>query len=198
MSGRENPQADVTGIDFSQRSVDYASGIANCEGLAVRYENCDYLDFETDDRFNLILMIMCDFCALSPVQRQHMLTKFHSLLLPAGALLLDVYSLSAFEQREEETSYGVNLLGGFWSSKKYYGFLNTFRYGDKKVVLDKYTIVEPDQTRTVYNWLQYFSPDALRQEIEKAGFTMESSYADVAGSPFDETSSEFAVVGRKA
>ncbi len=46
-------------------------------------------------------MIMCDFYALSPAQRKEMLTRFHTILEPGGSVLLDVYSLTAFEQREE-------------------------------------------------------------------------------------------------
>jgi 2-polyprenyl-3-methyl-5-hydroxy-6-metoxy-1,4-benzoquinol methylase len=59
-------QADVTGIDFSKRSIQHAQEVADREGLSIYYVNQNYLEFETDDRFHLILMIMCDFCALSP------------------------------------------------------------------------------------------------------------------------------------
>ncbi|MDY6836682.1 MAG: class I SAM-dependent methyltransferase [Thermodesulfobacteriota bacterium] len=189
--------AIVTGVDFSQRSIEYARGVAADTGLAVEYVDKNYLEFETEWRFDLVLMIMCDLCALSPSQRTTMLKKFHSLLFPGGSVLLDVYSMNAFKQREEATSYGVNLLGGFWSAEKYYGFLNTFKYDDAKVVLDKYTIVEADRIRTIYNWLQYFSPASLRQEFEEAGFTQHELYGDVAGTPFDETATEFAIVGKK-
>ncbi|MHC4542859.1 MAG: SAM-dependent methyltransferase [Planctomycetota bacterium] len=113
-------QADVTGIDFSK--------------------NQNYLEFETDEHFHLILMIMCDFCALSPTQRRRMLSKFYTILEPGGSVLLDVYSLTAFDQREETAVYEADLLNGFWSPNKYYGFLNTFKYESEKVVLDKYTI----------------------------------------------------------
>lgn len=190
--------ASVTGIDFSKNSIGYARKVAADEGLSIQYVNQNYLDFETEERFDLILMIMCDFCALSPAQRQQMLKKFYRLLHPDGAILLDVYSLSAFEQREEVASYERNQLHGFWSSEEYYGFLNTFKYGQAKVVLDKYTIVEAERTSVVYNWLQYFSPLSLQREFEEAGLAMQSSYADVAGTPFDEMASEFAVSARRA
>ena len=189
--------AAVTGIDFSRTSIEYAQEIAARDQLDIKYVNQNYLDFEAKEGFDIVLMIMCDFCALSPAQRQEMLAKFHRLLQSGGAVLLDVYSLKAFEQREEAASYGLNLLDGFWSAKDYYGFLNTFKYEQERVVLDKYTIIDADKTRTVYNWLQYFSPQALQEEFEEAGFTVQATYADVAGTPFDETASEFAVIGRK-
>jgi cyclopropane fatty-acyl-phospholipid synthase-like methyltransferase len=152
-------QANVTGIDFSKRSIHYAQEAAIREELSIQYVSQDYLKFETDDRFHLILMIMCDFCALSPIQRTKMLNKFRTILESGGSVLLDVYSLIAFSQREETATYEANLLDGFWSRNKYYGFLNTFIYEQEKVVLDKYTLIEVSRARTVYNWLQYFSPE---------------------------------------
>ena len=189
--------ASVTGIDFSKRSIKHARTVAAEEGLTAAYVNQNYLEFETEDRFDIILMIMCDFCALSPAQRMTMLEKFQALLASGGSVLLDVYSVKAFEQREEAVSYEENLLNGFWSPEKYYGFLNTFKYDDVGVVLDKYTIVEAKRTRTIYNWLQYFSPESLQSEFEKAGFTQQEFYGNVAGAPFAESASEFAIVGKR-
>ncbi len=189
--------ANVTGIDFSGRSIEYAKEVAAREQLNISYVKQNYLEFETEDRFDLVLMIMCDFCALSPTQRKGLLSKFHKILKPSGSVLLDVYSLSAFEQREETAIYEVNQLNGFWSQNRYYGFLNTFKYDEEKIVLDKYTIIEADRTRTVYNWLQYFSPEALKNEFVECGFEIENLYSDVAGTLYDMQSNEFAVVAEK-
>ncbi|HBA53770.1 SAM-dependent methyltransferase [Syntrophorhabdus aromaticivorans] len=187
-------QAKVTGIDFSKRSIRYARESALRKGLSIRYIHQDYLEFETDERFDVILMIMCDFCALGPVQRRTMLGKFQTLLKPAGSLLLDVYSLSTFEQRKEAATHEVNLLSGFWSPNRYYGFLNTFKYETDNVILDKYTIVEANGTHTVFNWLQCFSPEGLKRELAGCGFTIGNLYSDVRGTPYDQQSGEFAVV----
>ena len=117
----------------------------------------------------------------------------------ASDLWTDEYTsgLTAFDQREETALYEVNLLNGFWSPNKYYGFLNTFKYEDEKVVLDKYTIIEKSRSRTIYNWLQYFSPEALEREFVECGFTIDTFYSDVAGLPFNPLSTEFAVVAKK-
>jgi len=196
-TGLAQRQADVTGIDFSKRSIQYAKEAAAREKLSIHYVNQNYLDFETDDRFHLVMMIYCDFCVLSPIQRKKMLTKFHTILAPCGSVLLDVYSLKTFEQRKETAAYETNLLNGFWSKNKYYGFLNTFKYEEEKLILDKYTIIEEPRTRTVYNWLQCFTPESLGREFVECGFRIEEFYSDVAGSPFDAEAKEFAVVARK-
>ena len=190
-------KADVIGIDFSKRSIQYAREMATKERLNIHYVNQDYLEFETEDRFDLILMIMCDFCALSPAQRKKMLGKFHTILKAGGSVLLDVYSLTAFGKREEVATYEQNLLNGFWSPNKYYGFLNTFKYDKEKVALDKYTLIESSRTRTVYNWLQYFSPETLEREFVEVGFAVDKLYSDVAGSPFGPETMELAIVAKK-
>ncbi len=190
--------AVVTGIDFSENSLKYAGKTAAEKGLAVNYELSDYLDYETSDRFDLILMIFCDFSVLSPEQRKKLLSKFRTLLKPDGTVLLDVYSLNFYNQREEAAIYERNHLNGFWSPDDYYCFANTFKYDEEKVMLDKYTIIEESRKRTVYNWLQCFSKESIIKEFEENGFKVEDIFSDVAGNQFDPESNEIAVVAKKS
>lgn len=190
--------ADVTGIDFSWRSIQYARKVAGKKGLDIDYYQQNYLEFETEKRFDLITMIFCDFCALSPAQRKILLARFHKFLKPGGSVLLDVHSLNTFNCRDEIITYERNQLDNFWSPENYYGFLNTFKYDKEKITLDKYTIVEEARTRVVYNWLQYFSRDSLLEELEENRFKVEEFYSDVAGSAFSSDSPDMAVVARKA
>ncbi len=126
-----------------------------------------------------------------------MLHKFFNLLNPGGSILLDVCSIRAFEQRQESRIFEPNLLNGFWSNREYYGFLNIFKYETEKVILDKYTIIETERTRTIYNWLQYFSVDDIKREFSQSGLTIDNIYSDVAGSPYNPETSEFAITARK-
>ncbi|MDH4203844.1 MAG: class I SAM-dependent methyltransferase [Phycisphaerae bacterium] len=119
--------ADVTGIDFSPRSIEYAKTTAAEQNLHITYINQNYLEFETDKRFDLIIMIFCDFCALSPQQRTLLLNKYRTFLKPGGVLLMDVHSLNIFNEKEESATYELNQLNGFWSADKYYGFVNSFK-----------------------------------------------------------------------
>lgn len=189
--------AKVTGIDFSKNSINYAQKMAEKKGLDIEYIITNYLEFETTNQFDLIIMIMCDFCVLSPEQRKILLQKFQSLLKPDGKVLLDVYSLNAFNQKEESATYELNQLFGFWSPDDYYAFVNNFKYDKEKVTLDKYTIIEESRKRIVYNWLQYYSKKSLMQEFEESGFLVSELFSDVAGKPFETESLEIAVVARQ-
>ena len=189
--------AIVTGIDFSENSLKYAIQIAEQKGLKINYVHTNYLNFETTRGFDLITMIMCDFCALSPEQRKIMLSKFYSLLNPGGSVLLDVYSLNSFKQKEKSASYELNQLNKFWSPDDYYCFVNTFKYEQEKVTLDKYTIIEKFQKRVVYNWLQYFSAETLSKEFEENGFKVEELFSDITGTPYNNESTEIAIIAKK-
>jgi 2-polyprenyl-3-methyl-5-hydroxy-6-metoxy-1,4-benzoquinol methylase len=189
--------AVVTGIDFSENSLKYARQAAEEKGLKINYICNNYLDFRTTRRFDLITMIMCDFCVLSPIQRRNILTKFYSILKPGGSVLLDVYSLNRFKEQEESAYYELNQLNGFWSPEDYYCFVNSFIYAEEKVTLDKYTILDKSKMRTVYNWLQHFDEVSLRKEFEETGFKVEELYANVAGQSYDPSSDEFAIVATR-
>ncbi|HUW67263.1 MAG TPA: class I SAM-dependent methyltransferase [Candidatus Nanoarchaeia archaeon] len=190
-------EISVIGVDFSNRSIEYAKQIASNSDLNVDYIQKNYLDFETDKKFDLITMIMCDFCALSPNQRKIMLGKFSNLLKPNGKVLLDAYSLNYFNQKDELSTYELNYLDNFWSPEDYYCFNNYFKYNDVKVTLDKYTIIEKNRKRVVFNWLQYFSVGSLKKEFEENNLIIDDIYSDVTGKDYNSESLEFAVVARR-
>ena len=189
--------ADVTGIDFSETFIQHAKEVAKQKEMDINYVLQDYLEFETEERFNLITLLLCDFCALSPSQRKTMLKKFYKFLKPDGSVLIDVYSLNAFNQREEAETYEHSRLNGFWSPENYYCFQNMFKYDEEKVVLDKYTIIEEKRTRIAYNWLQYYSEDSLRKEFEENGFKVEGFYSDVTGTTTSPESLEIVIIVKK-
>jgi 2-polyprenyl-3-methyl-5-hydroxy-6-metoxy-1,4-benzoquinol methylase len=189
--------AVVTGIDFSETFIQHAKKVAKQKGLDIKYVQQNYLEFEIEERFDLLTLLLCDFCALSPSQRKAILKKFYKFLKPGGSILVDVYSMNAFNQREETETYEHIRLDGFWSPENYYCYQHIFKYDEEKVVLDKYTIIEEKRTRVIYNWLQYYSEDSLRKEFEENGFEVEGFYSDVTGTASSPESLEIVIVAKK-
>lgn len=196
-SGLARAGAKVTGVDFSKNSITYARTYAKQEKLNINYIHQNYLEYQTEERYDIITMIMCDYCALSPAQRKMILDKLHQHLNDDGCVLLDAYSLKGFEERAETSLYEHMQLHGFWSKNDYYGFLSTFKYEEEKVVLDKYTIIEETNSKVIYNWLQYFSEDMLLNELNNSGFKVQGFYDDVKGSQYSNNSTEFAIIAVK-
>lgn len=186
--------AKVTGIDISENSIKHAGKISDIEKLEIKYITGDYTDWITEDKFDLITLIYCDYCSLSPQQRFSLLKKFKEMLKPNGYIILDVYSIKSFTESIECSYYEKNMHNGFWSDRDYYGFTSSFTYIDDKVTLDKYTIITQDRIKIYYNWLQYFTRDDIISEFEENGLKVVNIYSDVSGTPYEGDVSEMAIL----
>ena len=69
----------VTGVDFSRRSIDYARQSARSQDLDISYLYQNYLEMELPQSFDFAVMIYCDYGALSADSR-----KYHGPGLPAA------------------------------------------------------------------------------------------------------------------
>jgi hypothetical protein len=72
------------------------------------------------------------------------------------------------------------------------------KYEEQRLLLDKYTIVEGDRTRSVFNWLQCFTPSELEDEFARNGLRVIERWGDVTGAAYDPNGTEFAVVAARA
>jgi len=189
--------ADVTGVDFSARSIAYARETAERDGLRIRYVEADYLAWQPDRTFDLVTMIWCDFSALDPAQRSVLLESVSAWLAPNGAFLFDVHALPYLASRHDGTRTVEHPTGGFWSAAPHSEIVDTLTYPEERVALDRYTIIEPERTWTVWNWLQAYDPASISETLQHAGLTVDAVLGDVAGRPYDPTTPEFAVVARR-
>jgi len=189
--------ADVTGVDFSQRSINYAKGIAEEKTLDINYVCQDYLTYETSRKVDLITMIYCDLCPLSTSQRQKMFHSFVNILNEDGLIVFDVFSLAFFSALEEMSQYDVIPGNGFWSAEKHHVFQNRYLYRDDKVMLDKYVIYEENLKREIYNWLQCFSLETITVELNRNGLEVVEVYSDVSGTTYSDKTNEIAVIAKK-
>ena len=184
--------AHVIGLDFSANSIAYAQRHSSSNDAPVSYRLVNYLTDPLPAQQDLITLIYCDLCALSPSQRKMLLAKLRECLVPGGKFVFDVYSETAFDRVTEGALFGRNLMNGFWSANEYFAFQHTFRYEREAVSLDRFTIIEEDLTWDVFNWLQYFSPDDICRELKSAGFSSAEFVKGFDLDPEDEAS--FAVV----
>lgn len=189
--------ARTVGVDFSERSIQHARSTASPGGTPATYIHGNYLDVGIPGTFDVVLLAMCDYCALSPAQRQGLLERIGALLRRRGRFVFDVYGLRSMRERVEAVTYSPRLMDGFWSAEPYHGFLHTFVYEQEHVVLDKYDIIEARRSRTIYNWLQYFSPSSLAQELATCGFDIEALFGDLTGADLDPDPAEFCVIATR-
>ena len=173
----------VTGIDYSRRSIEYASRSAKRQGLDITYVCQDYLKMDCEDVFDCATFIYCDYGALSPANRGLILQNIYRGLKKGGKLLFDVFSLEMFHDFQEAQTWQVCADGGFWSPEKHLLISGQYKY-PQHVTLEKTTIITEDSIRTCNIWNTCFSLESLLEEVQAAGFKMVELFGDVAGQSY--------------
>ena len=71
------------------------------------------------------------------------------------------------------------------------------KYGDERLLCDKYAVVEERRRFTLYNWNQCYTPQALRDELEAGGFETAELFSGLAGEPYDADADWVAAAARR-
>ncbi len=185
--------AKVTGVDFSEHSLEYARRKAAEDQQSILYLEADYMADDLPAGFDIVTLIYTDFSVLSPTQRATLLGRIRGMLNPDGRFVMDVAGTGLLKAKQESTHIEDKLMGGFWAEGDYVGIQRSFVYPQQKLSLDRYVIVEPGETWQVFNWFQYFTPQDLQQELNAAGFAVGQMAGDLTGEPL-ETDGDFIAV----
>lgn len=188
--------ARVTGIDFSAGSLDYARSDADARDLDIDYRKADYLVDDLPDGQDVVTLIWCDFCTLSPQKRRALLARIKGMLNPGGAFVFDVSTTQQFEKRQEVMTYARRPMGDFWSPDDHFGFQTTFLYDREKIALDRYLIVAPERRFEIFNWMQYFDPEMISRELCDAGFAVDDLLDVMTGEAWTPDAEALAVIVR--
>jgi SAM-dependent methyltransferase len=175
--------ADVTGVDFSARSLEYADLKARENEQPIRYIHADYLSDDLPTGFDIVTLIYTDLCVLSPEQRTILLGRMREMLNPDGRIVIDVAGMGLLTGKEECTRIEAQLMNGFWAEGDYVGIQRTFVYSEEHLSLDRYLIVEPNEAWQIFNWLQHYTPESLQAELRHAGFAVVQMVGELTGKP---------------
>lgn len=188
----------VTGIDYSRRSIDYAVQQAAGQNLEISYRYQNYLDLGDVAQYDAALLIYGDFCPLSPEQRARLLQNVWRALRPGGYFVLDVSTRAHRQQYGTKNRWSVEE-NGFWNAGTCLVLEQGFDYPDELIYLDQYIVIDAGhKVRVFRNWFQDYTAASITAELEAGGFAIQSLWADLAGTPFSETGEWIGVISRRA
>jgi SAM-dependent methyltransferase len=174
----------VTGVDTSRRSIEYAINDANENNLNIRYRYQNYLEMDDEDQYQAAFLIYGDFCPLDPDQRSRLLKNIQRALKPDGNFVLDV-STRAHRKKHGNKNGWYALESGFWKAGPHLVLAEGFDYPEQSLWLDQYTVIEADGNVSIYrNWFQDYTPESITTELSQAGFSVESLWGDLTGTPY--------------
>ena len=188
--------AMVTGIDLSDRSIDYANNNIKLEYRNTLFIKMNYLDINFKEFFDIATIIFYDFCALNTNEQNILLAKIHTALKDNGFFIFDIVT------KNKGTSISTNILvceEGFWSPKPYVEILNTYLYEVPKTEGLQYVIIDEDGlTRIIRIYHRLFSLTEITEMLNENGFKVEKIYKNLKGEAFSRDSETYGIIARKA
>ncbi len=170
----------VTGVDFSETSVAYASNQARKKKLDIDYLCQDYLTLDYKDKFDIVLLIYTDFGVLNPSEREKLLAIIHKALTSDGMFIFDVINAKNLEQKFQEHNTWTIEPGGFWKDSPYLVLMNGFHFTDEKVFLQQHIIIdETEKIKTYRFWTHYFENADIIKTLTDNGFTDIESFDNI-------------------
>ncbi len=171
----------VTGVDFSHRSIAYAKASAQDKGLSIDYVYKNYLEIDYHERFDIVLLIYCDFGALVDAERDLLLQKVYAALKPGGVFIFDVFTDQFSGSIEERQSWEV-ADEGFWAEGPHCVLSQSFHYPEQKVLLRQDIVLRDDGSHDVYRtYDHYYSESDLIALLNNCGFVNHSFSYNVIG-----------------
>lgn len=183
----------VTGVDFSENSIQYARQ----QSLDIAYRCQNYLQLHDESQYEAALLIYGDLCPLAPEQRTLLLANVMRALKPGGSFVLDV-TTPRLRQRIGLKNSWYAAQSGFWKPDPHLVLEQGFAY-ENNLYLDQYTILEADGKISVYRqWLQDYTAETIRAELEVNGFAVQSLWGDLTGSPYEPSGDWIGIIAKKA
>lgn len=189
---------DVTGIDYSRRSLEYAKKEALKKNLPIEYVYMNYLDIEYCNEYDVAMMIYCDFGVLSDESGRIILRKIHRALKENGYFIFDVWTTSNTELTSTYRNWSVNLDGGFWRPKSYIELVDKIYYERENTSLKKHIIIEDESDINIYNlWERCYTIESITELLIESGFEVIEVFSDLTGTEYSEGTKSIGVVARK-
>src|SRR5574341_505822 len=103
----------VTGLDYSRRSIAYASRYAKENDLEIIYRYENYLELKDENQYDAAFLIYGDFCPLNPEERARLLQNVRRALKSNGEFVLDVTTRECRMKHGHKNRWYA-LKSGFW------------------------------------------------------------------------------------
>ncbi len=171
---------NVTGVDFSANSIDYAKKAAEKKNLDINYLRENYLKLDLEENnFDLVMMIFTDFGVLLPAEREQLLRIIQKVLKPGGTFIFDVLNDKNIKIKTSPKNWDT-AEKGFWKSEPYLVLSESFDYQEEKVILFQHMVIdEKEDVKTYRFWTHFFAHSDLRKILEEYSFTDLSFNEDV-------------------
>lgn len=166
---------DVTGLDFSENTIEYDKKSANQKGLKIDYVCKSFFDMDFCEQFDVVLQIYAEMNTFSDSERDKILSLIYKSLKDGGVFIFDLFTPE--KKSENEKTYPCSTYkdwyyqnGGFWREKEALVLQENFSYKDN-IRLEQFFVVDEDDITIYRNWFHDYTKETIIAVLEKIGFS---------------------------
>jgi len=162
---------NVTGIDISKNSIEYAKKSAEDKRLDINYINSSYLEIDLEpNKYDLVVLIFTDFSVLKPTERKSLLEIIFRTLKKGGTFIFDVLKDNEIEKKTSPKTWEIKN-NGFWKESPYLALSESFLYQKEKVILFQHIIIDTIGNIETYRfWTHFFSQTDVQKMLDTHSF----------------------------
>jgi len=171
---------NVTAVDLSENLISIAERSAQNENLKINFVQSDIRNFESSNKFNLVINLFTSFGYFETDEENFsVLKKAYDLLVDDGYFVLDFFN-SEFLQ---------NNLVEFSEENLDEAEIHQFRKIKDKRVTKKIVITKNGNISQFEESVRMFTKDELTDAIQNIGFDIYKTFGDFFGNEFDNLNS---------
>lgn len=179
----------VTGVDLSERLLHEAKKNARAENLKLNFIKSDLRDFNTDEKFDLVLNLFTSFGYFENDEENFcVFEKAHKFLKSNGYFVFDYFNKNYIEKNLIE--YSEEKTGSFFIVQK--RKINNNRV-EKEII-----IRENGRFKTFVESVKLYDSDFLVGKLTEYGFEIKGLFGDFSANNFNKNDSpRFIAICRK-
>ncbi|EJA1891170.1 class I SAM-dependent methyltransferase [Staphylococcus pseudintermedius] len=185
----------VTGIDISERSIQFAKGQSENEESDTTYLCMDIFDYNFELKYNIILMLYNMYSSFDKDSRLYLLRNIYASLDNGGKFLFDVPSMNWYDSCSEINTW--DHYSKLLVNKKIVDFYKLSKYKEGVILINSIYLDEFINITNTYDWFKCFELNELLQEVESVGFKVEGIYSKTNGESYSPDSHTISLLCEK-
>lgn len=186
----------VTGIDLSQRSIEYAQKESEVNGTEIDYLCSDFFEVNFLKEFDGILQVNGELNTFSNMRRDELFTKLWRALKPDGHLIFDVTTRNLRSKNLLNNGWCF-LESGFWRDIPHLILEQGYDYPEESVYLNRHIILDEQGIADYRFWFRDYTLKQLQAIVEKFGFKIIHVWNDLIGNGYRKDGDWIAIVAKK-
>ena len=185
----------MTGVDISERSLDYARRYALEHGVQIDYRLLNFFDIDFSGEFDAVIQCHGELNTFSDEKLDELLSRLHRALKNGGLLIFDSSTRGVRMKVGLKNGWYVSE-SGYWRPGPHLVLEMGFDYPENDIWLNRYIVV--DEARVaVYNlWFHDYALETICPVLEKSGYEIVRVWNDMTGTPYEPGGDNITIVAR--